>query len=144
MQETQVQSLGREAPIEKEMATCSRCLGNPMDRGDWRATITKERGHHKRVGHSVAIKQQHMLIPTWKFILAQSLQLCPTLCNHTGYSLPGSSVRRIHEARILEWVAMPSSRASSWPRDWTRDFCISCTAGRFFTHWGTWESQSTH
>jgi len=61
MQETQVQSLGREAPIEKEMATHSSCL----DRGDWRATITKETGHHKRAGHNVVTKQQqHMLIPT--------------------------------------------------------------------------------
>ena len=37
------------------------------------------------------------------------------------------------QARILEWVAMPSSRGSSWPRNWIHisyDFCI---AGRFFT-----------
>ena len=32
--------------------------------------------------------------------------------------------------RILEWVAISSSRVSSWPRDWT---CVSCLAGRFFT-----------
>ena len=32
------------------------------------------------------------------------------------YSLPGSSVHGISQARILEWVAMPSSRGSSWPR----------------------------
>ena len=41
MQETQVQSLGWEDPLEKEMATplqCS-CLENPMDRGAWRATV---------------------------------------------------------------------------------------------------------
>ena len=40
MQETQVQFLGREDPLEKEMAThSSSCLGNPMDRGDWSATV---------------------------------------------------------------------------------------------------------
>ena len=41
MQETQVRSLGWEDPLEKEMATHSSysCLGNPMDRGAWRATI---------------------------------------------------------------------------------------------------------
>ena len=32
-----------------------------------------------------------------------------------------------------EWVAMPSSRGTSWPRDGTRVSCSSCTAGRFFT-----------
>ena len=41
MQETQVQSLGQKDPLEKEMATYSRipCLGNPMDRGSWWATV---------------------------------------------------------------------------------------------------------
>ena len=43
---------------------------------------------------------------------------------------PGSSVHGILQARTLEWVAMPSSRGSFQPRDWT---CISCIAGRFFT-----------
>ena len=48
MQERQLQSLGREDPLEGEMAACSThcsCLGNCMDRGAWRATvlgITKE------------------------------------------------------------------------------------------------------
>ena len=35
-------------------------------------------------------------------------QLCPTLCNPVGCSLPGSSVRAILQARVLEWVAVPS------------------------------------
>ena len=38
-QETQVQSLGREEPLEKEMATLSNILANPMDRGSWQATV---------------------------------------------------------------------------------------------------------
>ena len=42
------------------------------------------------------------------------------------YSLPGSSVHGILQARILEWVAMPSSRGSSQPRDWTHVSYISC------------------
>ena len=42
-----------------------------------------------------------------------------TLCGPIDCSLPGSSVHGILQARILEWVAMPSSRGSSWPRDWT-------------------------
>ena len=44
-------------------------------------------------------------------------QSCPALCNPTDCSPPGSSVRGIFQARILEWVAISSSRGSSWPRD---------------------------
>ena len=61
---------------------------------------------------------------------AQLLQLCPTLCDPMDCSPPGSSVPGILQARILEWIAMPSSRGSSRPRDQT---CISCIAGGFFT-----------
>ena len=42
------------------------------------------------------------------------------------YSLPGSFVRGILQARILEWVAMPSSRESSRPRDQTHISYVSC------------------
>ena len=48
---------------------------------------------------------------------AKSLQLYLTLCDPLGHSLPDSSVHRILQARMLEWVAMPSSRRSSQPRD---------------------------
>ena len=41
------------------------------------------------------------------------LQLCPTLCNPRGCSLPGFSVHEILQARILDWVAVPFSRGSS-------------------------------
>ena len=51
-------------------------------------------------------------------------------CNRMDCSSPGSSVYRISQARILEWVAIPFSRGSSRPRDQTR---VSCIAGRFFT-----------
>ena len=58
---------------------------------------------------------------------------CVWLCDSMDCSPPGSSVRWIFLARILERVAMPSSRGSSQPRDWTHVSCISCIAGRFFT-----------
>ena len=61
---------------------------------------------------------------------AQLLQSYLTLCNPMDCSLPGSSVHGILQARILECVAMPSSRGPSWPRDWTCIY-VSCTAGRF-------------
>ena len=55
-------------------------------------------------------------------VRAKSLQLCLTLCNPMDCSPPGSSVHGVLQARILEWVAMPSSSRSSQPRDQT---CIS-------------------
>ena len=54
------------------------------------------------------------------------------LCDPMDCSLPFSSVQGIIQARILECVAIPSSRGSSWLRDGT---LVSCIAGRFFTIW---------
>ena len=59
-------------------------------------------------------------------MLAKSLQLCPTLCDPMDCSPPGSSVHGIRQAGILGWVATPSSRGSSWSRDWTHIFYVSC------------------
>ena len=69
---------------------------------------------------------------------AKLLQSCPVVCDPMDYSPPGSSVHGILQARTLKWAAKPSSRRSSRPRDGT---CISCLAGRFFTHGATWEVQ---
>ena len=49
---------------------------------------------------------------------------CPTLCNPMDYSLPGSSVHGISQARILEWVAVSYSKGSSQSRDQTHISCI--------------------
>jgi len=49
-------------------------------------------------------------------------QSCPTLCDPMDCSSPGSSIRGILQAGILEWVAMPSSRGPSQPRGQTRVF----------------------
>ena len=57
---------------------------------------------------------------------AQSLQLCPTLCNPMDCSSPGSSVHGILQASILEWIAVPSSRGSSQHRDRTLVSYASC------------------
>ena len=55
-------------------------------------------------------------------------------------SPPGSSVHGILQARKLEWVSIPFSRASYLPKDWT---CVSHTAGRFLTIWATKEAHLT-
>ena len=60
--------------------------------------------------------------PTWALFLWMQpckvtvTQSWTTLCDPIGYSLPGSSVHGILQARILEWVAIHFSRGSSWPR----------------------------
>ena len=56
-------------------------------------------------------------LPAW--IHAKSLHWCPALCDPMDCSPPGFSVHGILQARILEWIAMPSSRGSSGPRDQT-------------------------
>ena len=57
------------------------------------------------------------------------------------YCPPGSCVHGILQGRILEWVAMPSSRGSSWPRDRTCVSCCSCIAGTC-DRWITGEAPS--
>ena len=53
---------------------------------------------------------------------------CLTLCDPMDCSWPGSSVHRISQTRILEWVAISFSKGFSWPRDWTH---VSHLAGKF-------------
>ena len=72
----------------------------------------------------------------WKCELKVA-QSCPTLSDPVDYSPPGSSVHGILQARILDWVAIPFSRGSSWPRDWT---WVSCIAGIVFIIWATGET----
>ena len=67
-------------------------------------------------------------------------QLYPTLCDPVDRSPPGSSVHGILQARILEWIAIPFSRGTSWPRGQT---LVSCIAGRFFTIWATGKTLPT-
>ena len=80
----------------------------------------------------------------WSFpvlwpLLSFLLQQCPTLCDSVDCSPPSSSVHGILQARILEWVAMLSSRGSSQPRDWNCISYVSCIGKWFFTTRPTWE-----
>ena len=59
-------------------------------------------------------------------------QSCPTRWDPTDYSPPDFSLHGILQARILEWVAMPSSRGSSQTSCWTQ---VTGIADRFFTIW---------
>ena len=68
-------------------------------------------------------------------------QSCPTLCYLVDCSPSGSSIHGILQARILEWVSMPSSWGSSRPRDKTHILMSPAMTGGFFTTSATWEAQ---
>ena len=103
---------------------------------------------HERVRHDLArscLQTQscsevlRARISTYEFVCVCSVaQLCPTLCD--PMSPPGSSVQGIFQARILEWVAVSYSRGSSWPRDRTWVFCVSCTGRWILCHCAIWEA----
>ena len=67
-------------------------------------------------------------------VRAKSRQSCPTLREPVDCSPPASSVHGILLASILDWVAMTSSRSSSWPRDRTRVSYVSCIGRRVLYH----------
>ena len=66
-------------------------------------------------------------------------QSCLTLCDPMDCSPPGSSVHRILQARILQWVAISSSRVSSQSRVQTFISCVSCIGRKILYHWA-WAS----
>ena len=67
------------------------------------------------------------------------ITMCVCMLSHV---LPGSSVLRILQPRILEWVAISSCKESSWPRDWTHVSCVSCIGRQILYHCATWETLS--
>ena len=73
---------------------------------------------------------------------AKSLQSCLTLWNPMDCRPPGSSAHGIFQARILEWVAMPSSRGYSPPRDQTCVSWVSCIGRQVLYRGATWGLQN--
>ena len=102
----------------------------PAHNTSWRAV-----GHcWSRWPHSLSDSQGNPSAGLAEIITPSSVcmhaQSRPTLCGPVDCSPPGSFVQGISHARILEWVAVSSSRGLSQSRDWTR---VSCIAGGFFT-----------
>ena len=78
----------------------------------------KSHGWRSLVGYSPWVREESDMTEqlhwfTAAAAAAKSLQLCPTLCDPIDGSPPGLSVHGILQARILEWVAMPSCSRSS-------------------------------
>ena len=109
------------------------CLENSVDRGAWWAIVrgvTNSRTWLKQL-HTHTHTHTHTEMvparpanPPHTYIYIKSKLLGPPIimgCNPSGFSVHG-----ILQAKILEWVAMPSFRGSSWPRDQTCIFYVSC------------------
>ena len=74
----------------------------------------------------VSLDLKYLLGTVHVCVCTKSLQLCLMLCTCINCSPPGSSAHGIFQARILEWIPMPSYRGSSWPKDWTRLSYVFC------------------
>ena len=148
MRETWVWSLGWEDPLEKGMATHS-IFWPGESHGVYSPWGCKESDMTERLSQTQkenmgSLELENSLCysggPCWLSVLYVKVlvaHLCLTLCDPMNCSPPGSSVHGFSQARILEWVAIPFSRGSSWHRDWT---WLSCIAGGCFTFWATREA----
>ena len=100
---------------ESEVAQSCLTLPDPMDcrlpgssfHGIFQARVTE----WVAIAFSVTYLLSHTYI--YSYIYVPSLQSCPNLCNPMHCSPPSSSIRGILQVKILEWVAIPSSRGSS-------------------------------
>ena len=92
----------------------------------WWLNVTSDPGWDPGIEKRILGENEGYLLD----VCAQLLQSCPTLCDAMDCRQLGSSVHGISQARILEWVATPSSRVSSQPKDLT---CVSCT-GRWILY----------
>ena len=83
--------------------------------------------------YNLHLANTHILF-RFSSVCAKSVQLCPALCDPMDYSLPGSSVHVLLQVRVLEWVAMPSSRGSSQSREQTYISVASCIGRQVLYH----------
>ena len=117
-------------PWDFSQGLFSQRISNFPERGILRKALPDHSEIKEEEIHNYIWKNKYS--SAWKNFKVLVTWSCPTLCNLMNSSPPGSSVHGILQARTLEWVAFPFSRASSQPRDWIP---ISCIAGKFFTIW---------
>ena len=124
-----------------EPQSCHQYNGNCISQG------LKEIRWHIQTKELQRVFLEGLFLKVWAVFVCVYVCVCVlvaqlhlTLCDPMDYSLPGASVHGILQARIPEWVAMPSSRGSSQPRDRTHVSCVSALAGGFFATSATWEA----
>ena len=91
-------------------------------------------------GSSWHLAQRHKSPPEQVMYACLVAQSFPTLGDSVGSRPPGSSVQEISQARMLEWVAVSSSRGSSRPRGQTCISCVARIAGGFLSRWAVGDS----
>ena len=121
-------------PLHLSLQSSAGCLLPTPDSVSWLLSLPLVPHGHQHNPTFSTCSQVTALPSVPSLVHAKSLQLCPTLCNPTDWSLPGSSVHGILQARTLEWVAVPSSRGSFQPRDRTRASYVSCIGRRVLYH----------
>ena len=114
-------------------------LGKIPWRRKWQPTLIflpgESHGQRSLVGHSPKVHKESDRTEGTEHACTH---MSNSTCDPKDYSPPGSSGHGILQARILEWVAISFSRASSWPRDWTHISHVSCTGRRVLSHRATW------
>ena len=101
--------------------------------GDWKGTVWVKSLTFMSCDFGHVIYQLQASVQFSSVLSLSHVQLCDTV----DYSQPDSSVHVIFQTRLLEWIAIPFSRAFSLPRDQTQ---VSCIAGRFLVIWATREA----
>ena len=117
-------------------ATLDQCASVTNEESKiWRDSDGHETGKRESLNKCLL----NVYYTSWYVLSCVQLFSTPMDC-----SPPGSSVHRILQARIVEWVAISSSRGSSWPKDQTGVSCISRICRQILCHWALWESRITH
>ena len=95
----------------------------------WNINCNSPPTPHHLSGAAQLQARSRKLLPTAVSSVAQS---CLTLCD--------PSIHGISQARILEWVAISSSKGSFWSKDWTCVSFVSYIGRQILYHWATWEA----
>ena len=135
--------LGRSPGVGNGTPLQYSCLGNPMDRGSWRAAVHGVAESQTWLSTHAGMLQNTRFAERdcvlFKVLHCKIKNVLFILCVFVWKVLE-TSVHGILQARILEWVAISSSRESSWPRDGSPVSRVSCIGRQILYHWATWEA----